>query len=197
MKFAGDDPVATLDAARSIILASFAPVPIVPEQRDEWAASLAFRLDPIAAKIAPTMSVEQGRVWREAMILALSNLPAMISLTAAKRALHRPISFISDVDGVIRAAAEEITHERTEALRRIERLIRELQAASEPKLPAAEPEPVEPITEEARIRTNAYLRRIGVRTQLGADGETYELPDDDVGDEEDCSGYVPSKQEAA
>jgi hypothetical protein len=92
----------TIEAARAAVAAepgdaiadalayigrAFDPIPRDGEQRAAWKAALDDRLCRIAVKIAPLgASVEQGKEWRDVMVDALSDLPAMVALTAAKRA---------------------------------------------------------------------------------------------------------------
>lgn len=145
LKLAGDNPLAALAEAKASIFAGMTDLPNA-ENRKEWAAAMASRLDPLAAKIAPTMSVAQGQAWRNAMIDALANLPGMVSITAAKRALHQPMQFISEVEGAIRAAAELIILERKDAIARIQWLITDLETCQRPQLaapPEAPPTPAE------------------------------------------------------
>uniref|UniRef100_UPI0035CB7A36 hypothetical protein n=1 Tax=uncultured Sphingomonas sp. TaxID=158754 RepID=UPI0035CB7A36 len=143
LKLAGDDPLATLAAAKASIVAGITDLPHAGN-REQWAAAMASRLDPLAAKIAPTMSVQQGQAWRNAMIDALSNLPGMVSITAAKRALHQPMQFISEVEGAIRAAAELIILERKDAIARIQWLITDLETCQRPQIAAPSEEPPTP-----------------------------------------------------
>jgi hypothetical protein len=69
------------------------------------------------------------------------------------------------------------------------------------ELASPTPEPVEPMSEEARLRTNAYLRRIGILTQIAPDGEIYVLPEpveqSAEGTATDCSPDVPRESKAA
>jgi hypothetical protein len=148
---AGPEPVLTIAAAKHELLSAFEPVPAEgTAMRAEWRKALTSRLNPLAAKIAPTMSKDQGAAWRDAMLDALADLPAMIGLTAAKRAIHVPMTFVNEVEGVIRRIADEIIAQRREAIARLERLIADLQRASEPVLPPPA-EDVDPAATAAAI----------------------------------------------
>lgn len=167
LRLAGAEPIAALREAEQRVVATFAPVE--PASRADWRLALASRLDPIAAKIAPTMSDAQGEAWRSAMLDALSNLPAMVALTAAKRALHQPMQFISEVEGTIRVSAAAIIADRQDAIRRIQWLIADLEAAARPKLPPAEPgappDPAELVEAMAKVTDptlKGILRRAAV-----------------------------------
>jgi len=146
------DPLPALGEAKAYLLSAFEPVPRsgTPE-RDQWRAALMERLNPIAAKIAPGMSVAQGEAWRDAMVSALSNLPAMIALTAAKRAIHRPMSFISEPEAVIREIAVEVENERKDAIRRLEWLMRDLELSRRPVLANPDDGEVSPEETQAAI----------------------------------------------
>ena len=170
LALAGDDPLATLSDARDRVAATLAPVG-TGEQRVQWEAALASRLDPIAAKIAPTMSPAQGEAWRAAMLQALSNIPAMVALTAAKRAMHQPMQFISEVESVIRTAADAIMIERKDAIARIRWLIDDYAACQRPQLPPATPEPAPTAEELAAMMSGVNdpaLKAILRRTAIAA-----------------------------
>lgn len=149
------------------------------------------RLGAIGAKVAPTMSTEQAAKWLDAVITALSDLPPLIALTAAKLALHRPMNFPNEVDGVVREIAAEISIRRTSAAQALDRLIADLRRAAEPALPA--PETDTPLPPEQIEVVNNYLRRSGLRTRFAEDGSTF--MDEAVADGI-RSDYVP-EQEAA
>jgi hypothetical protein len=133
------------------------------------------RLRRLAAKVLPTAG-EGAQAWREAMVEALSDLPAMIALTAARRAIHTPFRFVGEIEVEIRRIAAELESRRNTRLLIIGQMRRRLDQPPELSAPSAAS--AEPMTEEARERTNAYLRRIGIRTQIAADGEVFTLPID-------------------
>jgi hypothetical protein len=138
---AGVHPVDGLTLAIARCRSELAPVPDDKLQLDNWRAAVGERLKGIGAKIAPHLSVAQGDAWRAAMTDALADLPALVVLTAVKRAIHRPMQFVSEAEGVIRQIAGEVTSERQEAIARMERLKSEIERAAAP-LPAL-PAPVE------------------------------------------------------
>ncbi|CAN5575661.1 hypothetical protein BH10PSE14_BH10PSE14_06550 [soil metagenome] len=152
------------------------------------------RLRRLAAKVLPTAG-EAAQAWREAMVEALSDLPAMIALTAARRAIHTPYRFIGEIEVEIRRIAADLESRRKSRLLIIAQMRRWLDHPA--AIAAAAPEPFEPISEEARLRTNAFLRRIGIRTQLAADGDTYVLPDNAVDDAVAGSSNARNEDEAA
>ncbi|MCZ3003926.1 hypothetical protein NYY90_20300, partial [Acinetobacter baumannii] len=72
------------------------------------------------------------------MVEALSDLPAMIALTAAKKAIHKPFRFVGEVEPAIREIAEamiERRHVRAAALQRMRDAIKRA-ANPAPALPA-------------------------------------------------------------
>lgn len=176
MVLAGQNAETSIAAARDDLLAAFACVPPVDTaMHAEWRTAISSRLKPLAAKIVPTMSPEQGKVWLDAMTDALSDLPAMIALTAAKRAIHVPMKFLNEVEGVIREFAAEITTVRRDAIWRLERLLADLAAASRPTLPPVPEEEVDPAEIVAKIESigNPELRAMlqRVATSSGFVGE--------------------------
>lgn len=174
LALAGPNPIGALREAEGRIVGTFAAVDV--ENRPNWESALSSRLDPIAAKIAPTMSVAQGEAWRSAMLDSLSDLPAMVALTAAKRALHQPMQFISEVEGSIRTSAASIIADRQDAIRRIQWLIADLEMAARPKLPPAEAEEPPSVDELAAIMSSVsdpglkgVLRRAAIAAGWQAD----------------------------
>lgn len=156
---------ADIDAAVAESLAyladSLAPVPTDPEMRNGWKEALDERLRRLAVKISPTMPPQQASIWREVMAEALSDLPAMVSLTAAKRALHRPMQYLNEVEGVVRELADAVLAERNLARRRLEDLL--LRARRE--VPALPPqEEGAPFSFDEIKRMSAAMRRLGVST---------------------------------
>lgn len=101
---------------------AFDPVPADQHGRAQWKGAMDERLRRLAVKIAPSMSVEQGREWRNVMADALADLPAMIALTAAKRAIHKPMRFLNEVEAEVRVIAEEVVAERHLARSRLDNL---------------------------------------------------------------------------
>ncbi len=93
------------------------------------------RLRRLAVKIAPGMSVEQGKPWRDVMVDALSDLPGMVALTAAKRAIHRPMKFLNEVEAIVREIAQTVMLERKVARMRLDELLAEMKPANRPALP--------------------------------------------------------------
>jgi hypothetical protein len=143
---------------------------IDPALKGEEAIRVADALRPFGAKIAPTIRASEARAWRMALVIALSDLPPLIALRAAKRAIHVPMQFLNEVEGHIRAAATEMVEQQRVALVRLRRLHEELDRAlnAPPALPAPEPEPV---TEEEVQQLNAFLRGCGVSTRYRLDGD--------------------------
>jgi len=166
----GDVAPVALVAADLKIRHELRLVPSSGPERAEWNGAMDERVRRLAAKVLPTAG-EAAQAWREAMVEALSDLPAMIALTAARRAIHTPFRFVGEIEVEIRRIAADLMVRRNSRLLLIAAARRKL---DQPILIDA-PEPSEPISEAARLRTNAYLRRIGIGTQLAADGEVYVL----------------------
>lgn len=153
----GEESIAS---ALAYIGKAFDPVPTDPEQRAAWGVALDERLRRLAVKIAPGMPPEQTCEWRTVMVEALSDLPAMVVLTAAKRALHRPMNFLNEVEGVVREFADDVIAERRLAQQRLNNL--RLSPVARPALPPqAEGAPLS--FDEIR-KMSPTIRSLGVST---------------------------------
>ena len=182
----GDDTDAAIHAAIIRTDRELMAVPPAGPDRDAWESAMHERLRRLAVKVNPTASPSQTKPWQDAMAEAFSDLPAMIALTAAKRAIHTPFRFIPEVEVEVRRIAVELLHRRHDRLRALRRMQSDIERAmrAPPSLPAYNPEPATP---EQMDRINGYLRSIGVRTQFADDGSTFqaaapEEPDDDAHD---------------
>lgn len=161
LRLAGEDPDAALRAAASELTRPLAPVPADGDLRAEWRQAMALRLTKIGEKIMPTMTAEQCRGWREAVIDALSDLPAMAALTAAKRALRTPLNFLSQVDGEVRRQAALIDSERAIGAWRIQTLIDD---RATPALSASAASGEQPDFSDAEVRgMSGEMRALGLR----------------------------------
>ena len=169
----GRDP-ATIGQALSKIETALAPVPVDPVMRGEWKSAMDERLRQLAIKVSPGMSVAQADPWRDVMAEALSDLPALVALTAAKRALHRPMKFMNEIEGVVREIAAEIEGERREAKWRLERLRADMERIASPPVALPAPEAV-PMTAADIDEANALFQRLGIRTRYRLDGTSYEV----------------------
>lgn len=138
------------------------PVPEPGEARAEWGIALDERLRRLAVKVAPTATAAQTIEWRTAMTDALSDLPAMIALTAAKKAIHRPFRFIGDIEAGVREIASELLTDRQARLRGLERMRADLARAMRPPaaLPGADADA--PISPEMIRAMTPQLRAMGL-----------------------------------
>lgn len=155
----GDDADAAIDAATAKNAAEMAPVPTDRAARSQWEVAMDERLRRLAAKVLPTASVEAATAWRDAMVEALSDLPAMIALSAAKKAIHKPFRFVGEVEPAIREIADamiERRHVRAAALQRMREAIRRA-ANPAPALPAPE------ITLAGIRAMKAEIRSLGLK----------------------------------
>jgi hypothetical protein len=161
LALAGPDLDGAVAESLAYLAEGLAPVPTDPEMLKGWKTAMDERLRRLAAKIAPGMPEAPAAVWREVMVDALSDLPAMVSLTAAKRALHKPMKFLNEVEGIVRDIAAMVLAERNHARRRIEDL--PLRARREtPALPPQEEGA--PFSFDEIKRMSASMRRLGVST---------------------------------
>lgn len=102
-----------------------------PDLRGPASDALAKGLSLIAGKVNPSISIEQGNVWRSAMLMALSDLPPRVAIAAAKDAMHVPMRFLNEVEAVIREKAEPIFARHREAIHRLNRLLADIQRPSD------------------------------------------------------------------
>lgn len=171
----GTDAPQAIDAAIARLDREMRPVPEGGD-RAAWESAMHERLRRLAVKVSPTASEAQTKPWQDSMAEAFSDLPAMIALTAAKRAIHTPFRFIGEVEVEVRRIGVELVERRQERLRGLTRMRGEVERAMRPapSLPAPEPAPPSP---DAVRRTNAYLRSIGIGMQFADDGSTYVAPE--------------------
>lgn len=195
----GNDADAAIHAAIIKTDRELMAVPDAGPHRAAWESAMHERLRRLAVKVSPTASENQTKPWQDSMAEAFSDLPAMIALTAAKRAIHTPFRFIGEVEVEVRRIAVELTQRRHDRLRSLRRMQGDIERAMRPipTLPKHEPEPATP---EEVARINGFLRSIGVRTQFADDGSTYQAPElqDDTDDAaEDVASLEPATYEDA
>ncbi len=116
-------------------------------------------LRPIGAKVSPHFSPDQAEAWRKAMLLALSNLPTRVVIVAARKAIHDPFEFLSEVEPVIRRHAAEIHERHRTALKRLRAMEAEIQNALKPPQAQIAEAPPAPIpVDEIRTYSAAFVR---------------------------------------
>lgn len=135
--------------------------------------AIADALRPIGAKLAPSMSHEQAVAWRCAVVLALSDLPARIALYGVRKAIHRPMQFLNEVDGVAREYANEALDRQRNALHRLKRMRAEIERAANPQ-PKLEAPPMD-WTEESVAEANDLFARVGVTTRYRLNGNEVDV----------------------
>lgn len=177
----GDDADAAIHAAIVKTDRELMAVPDAGPHRAAWESALHERLRRLAVKVSPTATENQTKPWQDSMAEAFSDLPAMIALTAAKRAIHTPFRFIGEVEVEVRRIAVELTQRRHDRLRALRRMQADIERAKRtvPTLPEHAPAP--PTLKEVG-RINGYLRSIGVRTQFADDGSIYDAQTMEDGD---------------
>ncbi|UIJ43711.1 hypothetical protein LZK98_11480 [Sphingomonas cannabina] len=133
-----------------------------PDKFGAMSTRLGDELALLATKIAPTMSEGQADAWVKVMVAALSDLPGRVAIEAARQALHRPMEFISQVEGVVREQAVLVAARHHTALSRL----RSLQAAiANPPIALPDPSqvPERRYSPAAIRRLSKEFRAIGVR----------------------------------
>ncbi len=118
------------------------------------------RLRRLAVKVSPGMSPAQGEEWRKVMVDALADLPAMVALTAGKRALHVPMQFMNEIEPAIRAAAAQVIAERNLAIERLRLLAVQMRQAGLPRL---EDRRSDPLTAAEIAAMTPAMREMGLK----------------------------------
>lgn len=148
------------------------PGGVVDGKRGPRTDKLINALRLIGAKISPTMGEEQINVWLTALVMALSDLPFAFAQRGAEDALHVPMRYLNEVEGIVRDKAGDAAERHKLARLRLERLQREIANAGQPKLEA--PKPMTP--EEYQAELNSTARPI-LATMLKAGAITQEQHD--------------------
>ena len=129
---------------------------------DGMTARLVDALRPLGIKIAPTMSAQQAGAWLAVMVAALSDLPPRVAIRASQDAIHHPMQFINEVEAAVRERAEQVSARYSLALRRLEKMQREIMEASKPPRPLLEGGPTPELTQADVDAMSEELRRIGL-----------------------------------
>lgn len=156
----GNDIGRAYDTARNSLL----PLTTTdPELKGRVAKEIDTALRPIGAKISPHLSPAQASAWRDAMLIALSNLPGRIALTATRRAIHEPMQALWDVELEIRKIATGLLERQRLAAARLKAMLDEIERGLNPpapQLPA--PDPGMPITNTEIRALTPDLRALGL-----------------------------------
>lgn len=128
--------------------------------REAWAKAMDERLRRLALKAAPLAAPAQGDAWRSMMLEALDDLPAMVALTAAKRARHEPLQFLNEIEPAIRKIAAQVILERKHAIERLRLLERQIRQARMPRL---ENRRSEPLTASEIAAMTPAMREMGLK----------------------------------
>lgn len=157
----GKDAISAIDAAQAKLTSEMAPVPD-GEAGANWTLAIDERLRRLAVKVAPHLPDDRCRDWRQAMVEALSDLPAMISLTATKRARHLPFRYMGDIETGVREIASGMIEDRRRQFARLEQIREGILRASTP--PPSLPAPGEIPFTIAEIRAmSREVRSMGLK----------------------------------
>lgn len=115
----------------------------------------------LAVKVSPGMSPAQTKEWRTVMTRALRDLPGMIALTAAKRALHVPMQFMNQIEDAVRTAAAQVIAERRLAIERLRLLAVQMRQAHIPRI---EDRRADPLTDAEIAAMSPTMRAMGLKT---------------------------------
>ncbi len=129
-----------------------------PDKAGWFSAGLGNDLALLAIKIAPTMSEAQNTAWISVMVTALSDLPGRVAREATQAALHEPMKFLNEVEGVIRDKADAIVSRHNGAVWRLRQLRAAIEARGRPVQSLPDAEPDRPLTEAERdhLATNPW-----------------------------------------
>lgn len=152
-------PTAVADAIARIE-EQLAPVPRDKDQRDAWRTALDERLRRLALKVSPGMSPAQTAPWRDVMTEALADLPAMVALTAAKRAIHVRMQYMNQVEDAVRDMAALVIAERKIAIERLRMLAIQMRQAAMPRLVNRR---ADPLTTAEIAAMSADVRDMGLK----------------------------------
>lgn len=157
----GADPEAALARLNAMLVPAkdVEPNGLVDGRRGPKTDRLVKALAMVGAKISPTMAQEQMQAWIAAMTRALSDLPFAFAQKGAEDAIHSPVRFLNEVEGVVREKAEAARVRHANAQRRLRLLRRQMESESEPKLPPPE---LPPITQEGINAMPEPLRKMGL-----------------------------------
>jgi hypothetical protein len=156
------------------------PGGVVDGQRGPRTDRLMQSLRTIGAKISPSMTSDQVDVWVAAMTVALSDLPFAFAMRGINEAIHVPMRYLNEVEGVIREKSEAAHSRHQVAMMRLAKLERERGcAANTPKLP---PQPR--MTQEQVDGLPDHLKRLGLAAgHLREENGRVVLVDDDDNEE--------------
>lgn len=168
----GTEAAACIAAAIAKNEQALLPVPRDAAGRAAWSTAIDERLRRLAAKVLPTAKPRDTKERRDALGHALSDLPAMIALTAAKRAIHRPFRFIGEIEAAVREIAAELMAEREQRLAAFRRHAAEIDRALNPPIAMlAGPEADAPITADQIRAMKPELRNMGLKAGFITQGE--------------------------
>lgn len=125
-----------------------------------WLKAIAIKTWPDFAK----GNSEDRSPWLNAVLLALSDLPAAIIAKATRQAVHKPYRFPNEVETEVRRIAADMADKHKLAVFRLRDMKREIEEALNPPTPQIEHQPMEWTQEEVE-KANASFKKIGIRTR--------------------------------
>lgn len=141
-----------------------------PEIAGSGCAELRKWLKPIGMTNWPDAKWDRSE-WLSSTMLALSDLPAKVAVSATRQALHHSFRFPNEVQPAIREIAAEIIERHKLALHRLRMMHAEIQRAANPPVPQIAEEP-KVWTQEEVEKMNAIFAKIGATTRWKlVDGE--------------------------
>lgn len=117
-------------------------------------------LKPFGMMIAPGLAADARTNWLNALLVSLSDIPADIIQEAAQQAMHKPMTFLNEVHGAVRAIAETMLARRRLALARLHDLQAEIRRSGDTGNQL--PPPPDELTFEDMRRMSPEMRKIGL-----------------------------------
>lgn len=114
-------------------------------------------LSLLLTKVSPGISQDQADAWLSVMVTALGDLPGRVAREAAQAALHQPMQFANQIEGVIRTLAAGLMARHRLACERLRQM-----AAEARRREVAEEEEVAPMSDDEIRRMKPEIRSLGL-----------------------------------
>ena len=119
---------------------------------------------PLGAKMRPDMTEHQVDFWGSAIVLALSDLPSFVVISAMAEAMHTAWQFPTEMEAGVRRIAERKVEEHRTAIKRLHAMLKAIHDAGNPPqaLLTDELNNGDPMSLEEIRKTPKHLRSLGV-----------------------------------
>lgn len=137
----------------------------------------------IGMKVRPEMSTDQCKLWIDAVLVALSDLPPHVVTRAASEAIHSTFEFLTQVEAKIREIGDAKVANIRLALRRLDAMAREIERSmiQQPRLEDANDGRLStPEVHELQRAGQKEIIRMGLKLGSITDDQLLAEPDDDT-----------------